>query len=436
MHNTKTFNSSLLIWCFDKRFDILLKEYLDFTRHKQQPYSNVMLVRTYKTEYDNDNTFVYLYILPKNINGIVQEEPETVNRLLTLYLAKIFGLHLSEIEIKTLQRYTFEFTGKDTLQVLLSNKKNNSAITIHSFTNYGLKQSPYYNIQNSSPDISEFWNSKINQFTVLSHYNLPLPEHSFCENIDVFLSRKQTYSAKLGDFLLIPENSAGGYNITHIPELSNSKSDSYINKKISSYDKSTKFLLSKHMNNYNLSVSCQCCITQSAEIYPFLCTRMLLKKFKYIGLALPSSLPQATERSILTLTARIGEILKESGYHGFFGVDYIVSEDMNILITEVNARYTFTTLLYTKNYFRDNIFALMADNGDWGNIRKTPENSSCILKKLEINELHEFTEFTADVTTNLEEFTARSEIILFDKYWSNQNNLNYGSYYGLYGIKG
>lgn len=75
-----------------------------------------------------------------------------------------------------------------------------------------------------------------------------------------------------------------------------------------------------------------------------------------------NELDSETKNKIYNLTKNIGELMKQNGYKGLFGIDFILEENINPLLIEINARQTANIPLQTKLELKSNITPLALIN--------------------------------------------------------------------------
>lgn len=75
----------------------------------------------------------------------------------------------------------------------------------------------------------------------------------------------------------------------------------------------------------------------------------------------PAGIEKSQEIQIIMITEKVGRIMINSGYQGYFGLDFIIEETTGkVFLSENNARLTASVPFFTKMEIEDNIFPLLA----------------------------------------------------------------------------
>lgn len=198
----------------------------------------------------------------------------------------------------------------------------------------------WLNISNPGP-INRFLEDKIKFAKLCQKYKLPNVPFS----IDTFSSKNfQKYQKKYGPNLVIQSHFGWAGNSTFC-----SSSWSQIKDKI------TKNTVVKYSPLIESSYSLlnNCCLTkhgliqsppalQYTGVYPY-----TTNPFTTVGRQWPSFAPQKIINEIEIITENFSQILKEIGYKGFFGLDFLIDKNQ-IFLLECNPRLTASFSFYTQ----------------------------------------------------------------------------------------
>jgi predicted ATP-grasp superfamily ATP-dependent carboligase len=202
------------------------------------------------------------------------------------------------------------------------------------------QQNNWINISNPSP-INRFLENKIKFAKLCYKYNLPTSPFSISTFSEKnFLKYQQLYGKKL--VLQTHFGWAGNstFSSSSWEEIKN-KLNLGIIVKYSPFIESSYSLL----NN--------CCLTkfgliqsppalQYTGIHPF-----TKNPFTTVGRQWPSFAPPKIIKSVNNLTEKFAKILTEIGYKGFFGLDFLISNN-KVFLSECNPRLTASFAFYTK----------------------------------------------------------------------------------------
>lgn len=198
----------------------------------------------------------------------------------------------------------------------------------------------WINVSNPGP-INRFLEDKIKFAKLSQKYKLPVIPFS----LDTFSQKNfLKYQKKYGQKLVIQTHFGWAGNSTF-------SSDSWdeINDKISQniVVKYSPFIESSYslLNN--------CCLTKSGliqsppalqytGIFPY-----TKNPFTTVGRQWPSFAPKKVINNIKTITENFGKILKEIGYKGFFGLDFLIHKN-KVFLLECNPRLTASFGFYTR----------------------------------------------------------------------------------------
>ena len=198
----------------------------------------------------------------------------------------------------------------------------------------------WLNISNPSP-INRFLEDKIKFSKLCQKYNLPVIPFS----IDTFNQKNfLKYQSLYGQKLVLQTHFGWAGNSTFSAsswdEIKNKISPNIITK-YSPFVESSYSLL----NN--------CCLTkfgliQSPVALQYTGIKPFTKNpFTTVGRQWPSFAPPKIINNIYQITEKFGKIIDEIGYKGFFGLDFLISNDQ-VFLLECNPRLTASFAFYTK----------------------------------------------------------------------------------------
>ena len=106
------------------------------------------------------------------------------------------------------------------------------------------------------------------------------------------------------------------------------------------------FLVSEYIPNQQ-SFASAAVVLKNGEVFDLdmVTEQVIYQETAYEGLIFPAFLDDRNVRKIREITMKVGKELGNSGYYGFFNIDFIFGNDGRMYIAEINARLGFGTIL-------------------------------------------------------------------------------------------
>lgn len=223
-------------------------------------------------------------------------------------------------------------------------------------------------------EIISFLNDKFEVRKMVKKY-VPILEYKYTDLHDTYTDIKNMF--KSNEFVLQEKSGAGGENTYLIQN-----EDDYNNLKKTL--NAEKYCLSKYIKNTPLNITL---VVFDDDILLLPISAQLIKiidkKFKYVGadFKYATQISKSVLNRIRQYSNIIGNIIKEKGYRGVIGIDYLLHNE-NIYFMEINPRFqssSFLISLELKNSFKSSIAELnylALNNGKNPNLKiKTLEKS-------------------------------------------------------------
>lgn len=233
-------------------------------------------------------------------------------------------------------------------------------------------------------EIISFLNDKFEVRKMVKKY-VPILEYKYTDLHDTYTDIKNMF--KSNEFVLQEKSGAGGEN-TYL--IQNENDYNNLKKTLNA----EKYCLSKYINNTPLNITL---VVFDEDILLLPISAQLIKiidkKFKYVGadFKYATQISESVLNRIRQYSNIIGNIIKEKGYRGVIGIDYLLHNE-NIYFMEINPRFqssSFLISLELKNSFNSSIAELnylALNNGKNPNFKiKTLEKSF-----LNCNEFQDF----------------------------------------------
>ena len=202
------------------------------------------------------------------------------------------------------------------------------------------KKNNWVNVSNPSP-INRFLEDKIKFAKLCQKYHLPTIPFS----IDTFNQKNfLKYQHLYGQNLVLQ---------THFGWAGNSTFSASSWKKIEKKIFPNTVVKFSPLINFSYSLLNNCCLTkfgliQSPPALQYTGIKPFTKnKFTTVGRQWPSFAPPKIIKNINKISEDFGQIIKEIGYKGFFGLDFLISND-KVFLLECNPRLTASFSFYTK----------------------------------------------------------------------------------------
>ncbi|MDD2483103.1 MAG: ATP-grasp domain-containing protein [Candidatus Shapirobacteria bacterium] len=198
----------------------------------------------------------------------------------------------------------------------------------------------WVNVSNPSP-INRFLEDKIKFAKLCQKYNLPtIPFSIDTFNQKNFLKYQQLYGQKL--VLQTHFGWAGNstFSASNWDEIKDKISSEVITKYSPFIASSYSLLNNCSLTKFGLIQSPPA--LQYTGIKPF-----TQNPFTTVGRQWPSFAPPKIVEEINTITENFGKIIKEIGYKGFFGLDFLIDKN-KVYLLECNPRLTASFAFYTK----------------------------------------------------------------------------------------
>jgi predicted ATP-grasp superfamily ATP-dependent carboligase len=219
---------------------------------------------------------------------------------------------------------------KDLLLLLL--KKQNK-IFINTFTTSFLNLD-VDNVIYIGPDpfISKYFDSKINQKSLLNRLCLPTPKEQIYNDFDEVESLFK--EEKFDNFFIYSEYCSGGYEVGAIRNYSDlMKFKNSIRKK----NLKNRFIVAEILNK-KAAPNSTAIVLDENKVLVLSISDQIEDDTKYLGNIYPSKVNHSTQKKLIEYTRTIGQELSKEGYRGFFGCDFVITHNEDCYIVDINPR--------------------------------------------------------------------------------------------------
>jgi len=212
-----------------------------------------------------------------------------------------------------------------------------------------------FNLIGNSTEINRTFEDKISFFNLCKNYGLTVPEGEILENLS--LANYGSLSEKYGETVVIQFGRGWAGNSTYFikseKELVRVKEIFSGRIKVSRFIKGTTILNNAVVYEDSILIS-KPALQVKAD------PRITSSSGGTGGRQWPVKLDGGQENMIGELTEKTGRIMREKGYKGFFGLDFLAEENTGkIFLSENNARLTASVPFYTKLELKSGYFPLL-----------------------------------------------------------------------------
>lgn len=291
-----------IYWLLDSRYDFLLPSFLhEFGLEKQ----DIVLVNSYHSKARADWDKIYLPF--EKEQQVVQMEPDEMNHIFSKSLP-------------------------------LDRKK-----MVICFSGAGLPQSEHLLSMIATGKIAEQCNDKWWQYCQFKKNAISTPKTYQFYEFDAVWNQFDTLLEKHKKFVIKRSRLSGGYQMSVL----SSKDDLIQYREHGRAGGSRQeFLVSEYIPHQQ-SFASMGVVNKDGEgiVLPIITEQILFEEVAYEGLLFPAFLNEAYQAKIRQITEAIGILLGETGYFGFYNVDFVLGTDHQIYAVEINARWGFGTIL-------------------------------------------------------------------------------------------
>jgi len=293
-------------WLLDCRFDFLLPSFMQEYDIKE---NDIIFVQSYHSKMRHK--WKTIYLLPDKRQSVYLMEPDDVNHMFSKYL---------NLKAKNL---------------------------VISFSGAGLPQSDNLETLTAVGLTAELCNDKWWQYNFFQKSNVITPDtykyHNFAEVEKAFPKLMEKHQK------MVIKNArlSGGYKMDILSSTSELKQ---YRRKLDKESLEQKFLMSAYIPHQQ-SFAGMGVVRQDGEVFfiDIVTEQVLFREVAYEGLIFPAFLDTDNINKIRELTTVIGKKLGQSGYYGFYNVDFVLGNE-GLYAVEVNARLCFSSILVACMY--------------------------------------------------------------------------------------
>lgn len=291
-----------IYWLLDSRFDFLLPS---FTQEFRIGIQDILFVHSYHwKERENLNKIL---IVPPEQNRIRMLEPDDLNR--------IFSSNL-ELKQKTL---------------------------LISFTGAGLPESEHLETLTAVGLAADKWNDKWQQFVFFQEKDIVTPFTYKFSNFAKVQKQLPFLADKHKKIIIKKPCLSGGYMMQ---VLSSAAELNQYRQSLHNSSLEEVFLVSEYIP-HRQSFASAAIVKKSGEVFylDMVTEQVIYQETAYEGLIFPAFLDDIYMKKIREMTVKIGKELGNNGYYGYYNVDFILGNDGQLYVIEINARLGFGTIL-------------------------------------------------------------------------------------------
>lgn len=295
-------NQKDIYWLLDSRYDFLLPSFLhEFGIEKR----DIVLVNSYHSKARADWDKIYLPFEKKQ--QVVQMEPDDMNHI----FSKSLPLDQNKMVI--------------------------------CFSGAGLPQNDHLLSMIATGTVAEKCNDKWWQYCLFKKNAISTPKTYQFHGFDAVWNQMDTLLKKHEKLVIKKSCLSGGYRMSVL----SSKDDlNQYREHGRAEDSGQEFLLSEYIPHQQ-SYASMGVVKKDGEgfVLPIITEQVLYQEVAYEGLLFPAFLEEADQAKIRQITEAIGKLLGETGYFGFYNVDFVLGTDHQLYAVEINARWGFGTIL-------------------------------------------------------------------------------------------
>lgn len=300
-----------MYWLLDSRFDFLIPSFMnEFGITKQ----DMVFVNSYHSKERHGWNKIYIPFEKKQ--SVVQMEPDEMNRIFSKKLRL------------------------DTQKMVIS------------FSGAGLPQNDNLISLMATGEIAEKCNNKWWQYCQFALNEILTPDTYQFHKLNEVQEQINTLIKMYGKVLIKRPELSGGYQMAVLSsEIDFKEYQRCIG------ESNNDFLVSAYIP-HRQSFASMGIVKKEGGVFsiPVITEQVLYREVAYEGLLFPAFLNEEYKEQIQRKTEEIGEILEKNGYFGFYNVDYILANDGQLYVTEINARWGFGTILvaclHGKNFWK------------------------------------------------------------------------------------
>ncbi len=306
-------NQKKVYWLLDSRFDFLLPSFMHETGVQKQ---DIVLVNSYHGK--SRTGWNKIFIPFETEQSVVQMEPDDMNR----FFSKLLPL----------------------------DKK----ATVISFSGAGLPQNENLFSMTATGKIAETCNDKWWQYNQFAKIQVPTPKTYLYHGFSSARNQLDNLLEKHKKLIIKKPSLSGGYQMS---VLSSEEDFKRYWARTQEEDNGQELLLSEYIPHRQSFAAMGVVRRDGGSVFiPIITEQVLYRQIAYEGLLFPAFLDEAQKDQIRQMTDKIGKMLGENGYYGFFNVDFVLAEDNQLYAVEINARWGFGTILaacmYGKHFWK------------------------------------------------------------------------------------
>ncbi len=226
-----------------------------------------------------------------------------------------------------------EFANSDFVKKITSKlAKKQDKIFLISFTSYGLNNlnPKIINIGPKASVVNKYEN-KIEQIKLFKDLKLLINETKIYKNIEHLLNDKKKKFPRY----VSASYTSGGYEAA----VAFSKKEILeLKKRMRPCNKKNKVFSAKLIEKVELSPNGTAIVIGRNKTIPLMVNDQILRGNGYIGSIYPSKASNKNQKIVINTLIQIGNYLSQEGFRGLFGCDYIIDDNDNCFIVDLNTR--------------------------------------------------------------------------------------------------
>lgn len=302
MKNRRDVPYRKVYWLLDSRFDFLLPSFMREFKVKKE---NIILVNSYHSK--SREKWNKIYVPYEIKNTVVLMEPDDINRVFSEYLQ--------------LDQPGF----------------------LIAFSGAGLPISDRLVSLTATGAVADKCNDKWWQYCCFADNRILTPyTYQYC-GLEALQAGIDRLLYKYSRVVVKKPCLSGGYQMKVLS--SGNDLESY-KERLKNREPDQIFLVSEYIS-HRQSFAGMGIVRRDRSVF-FINTiteQVLYREVAYEGLIYPAFLNDNYKDEIRNMTEKIGKVLGQSGYFGFYNVDYILGDDNRMYAIEINARLGFSTIL-------------------------------------------------------------------------------------------
>lgn len=210
---------------------------------------------------------------------------------------------------------------------------------IIAFSGAGLPQCDMLSSLTAVGKVAEMCNDKWWQYQCFTKEHILTPYTMKCNSLDIHRDDYERLRDQYGKLVIKKHCSSGGCRMAVLSDENDLQM--YCEK-----NGCNNNLLSVYIpHQQSFAAMGVVCKNGSITFIDAVTEQVLYRETVYEGLLFPAFLDESYQKEIRCITIKTGKMLSESGYFGFYNVDFILAADRQIYAVEVNARLGFGAIL-------------------------------------------------------------------------------------------